>query len=130
MAIVSNELLTTVSITIGTIILKNFRFPNRAGELQQAGAISELVAELGDNYRAYHDFLASELRRVGGRPDPSAYSDGDAYIRAYERGREIVLAEALLRNCRAFRRTGRTLDTFGGSTPVLDPQDNLVALPD
>lgn len=116
--------------TIGAITLQRVRFPGRAGELQARAATASLVRELGDGYERYHAFLVAELERVGGRPDRADFDDGDAYIEAFETAREIVVAEALLRNCRAFRREGRALDAaLDPSTPLLDKDDRLVRMP-
>jgi hypothetical protein len=120
---------------IGPLPIKNYVFPGRAGELQRQGAIPALVRELGDNYALYHDALVEAFDANGGRPDPSDFDDrsqrggSTAYLEAYERARDIVLAEALIRNCRAFRKSGRSLtDALDTSVPLLDAADRLVSV--
>jgi hypothetical protein len=107
---------------------KGVVFPGRAGQLQMAGAKAALVVELGDNYPTYHNFLATELAKLG-RPHPKDYPDYDSYITVYAKAQTIVIAEAFLRNCRAYRRDGASLDApLDTSTPLLDANDRLVGL--
>jgi hypothetical protein len=116
-------------MNIGHIDTGALRFPGRAGRLQNEGATAALVAELGDNYARYHPFLNAEFTRLGGRPDPDAFTEAAAYLEAYERVREVAAAEALLRNCRAFRERGRALDAaLDPAAPLIDEAGRLVGL--
>ena len=122
-------------LEIGVIRLPEFEFPGRAGALQREGAIPALVRELGDNYAKYHAALAAALIQRGGRPNPAAYDDrnykggSQNYLMAFERAREIVLAEALLRNCRAYRVNGRPLSApVETDVPLLDSADRLLSV--
>jgi hypothetical protein len=105
-------------------------FPGRAGALQASGATAALVRELGDNYVTYHAFLASTLEATGGRPDPVDYgNDMVAYYEASDRFADLVIAEVLLRRCRAFRQRGSSLDESDASDPpTLDEGHRLVSV--
>ena len=81
------------------------RFPDRAGELQQAGNLGQLVTELGDNYAKYHDYLAELVAQHGARPEPDDYDDLGSYLAAVSFASEVLNGEAFLRTCRA-RRVG------------------------
>jgi hypothetical protein len=112
----------------GQMKLKRLRFPGRAGELQDAGATPALAKELGDNYGRYHGFLSDELAKVG-RPEPRDFDDIEAYMKECAKAQEIVRAEALLRNCRRFRREGRRLDApLDPEVPLIDDRDRLVSV--
>lgn len=113
---------------IGIYRLARLEFPGRAGELQRGRASASLVRELGDNYSAYHGYLRAELARFGGRPQPKDYDDQASYFAAWARIQEIVMAEALVRACVAFRRNGRPLGApVDTSVPLVDANDQLVA---
>ncbi len=113
----------------GVINVERLEFPGRAGELQRQGASAAFIRELGDDYPQYHAFLAERLARYGGRePQPDAYPGFAEYIAACQEVRDIVMAEALLRNARAYRRTGRPLDhAYDPSIPLLDERNRLVS---
>jgi hypothetical protein len=116
-----------MALAVGQVRLTKLRFPGRAGELQSRNAVPAFVRELGDNYVLYHGFLAEALEHLGGVPDRAAFDDGDAFMEAYEQAHEIVMAEALLRNCRAFRTSGRPLDSAADPrTPLVDSSGRLV----
>lgn len=106
------------------------RFPHPAGKLQDIGATASLIRELGDNYGSYHAFLAQELEATGGRPEPGHYGDDFvAYYRASDHWADIVVAETLLRRCRAFRRSGRGLHEVDAREPTtLDARHRLVSI--
>lgn len=114
---------------IASVRLRDLEFPGRAGELQRAGATPSLVRELGDNYERYHEFLRRALAEFGKEPVSDDFPSFDAYIRAWAAVQEIVLAEALLRNCRAYRRTGRPLDypLDQSGPPLVDGEFQLVS---
>ncbi len=114
---------------IGGLQLRTLRFPGPAGEFQKAGATASLVRELGDSYDRYHRFLADRARRVGGRPEPEA-ANGDfaAYAQACDEARDVVVAEMMLRRCRAYRQLGRSLkDPPDTETPIYDSSYRLVS---
>lgn len=112
-----------------TLLTTSIRFPGAAGALQATGATAALIRELGDNYGQYHDFLASELEAMGGRPDPNAYRDLVTYYRDTDRWAGIVIAETLLRRCRAVRRDGRRMDDIASDEPTtLDSRHRLVSV--
>jgi hypothetical protein len=54
----------------------------------------------------------------------------DAYLDAWAWVQDIVKAEALLRNCFAFRRTGRPLDAPADTSlpPLVDSSHQLVSM--
>lgn len=103
-------------MNIGTITLKKVEFPGRAGELQRGNATASLVAELGDNYETYHAYLNEQLAQIGKPPVAKEYPSLTAYYDAWDRVQELVKAEHLLRNCKAFRRSGRNLDAPASAT--------------
>jgi hypothetical protein len=113
----------------GPLTIK-IRFPAPAGRYQDAGATASFIRELGDDYGRYHAFLASELEATGARPDPAVYGDDFVgYYRDSDRWAEIVVAEVLLRRCRAFRRTGRRLDDPDLDEPTtLDGRHRLISV--
>jgi hypothetical protein len=110
---------------------RKLRLPGRAGELQDVGATASLVRELGDNYSTYHQHLATELARLGGRPDPADYRDDfEGYCEAYSAARDVVLAEVALRSARAFRKLGGHLADPPplDEPPLVDRNDRLVSV--
>ena len=114
---------------VGMLDLGTVKFPSRAGEHQRAGATAALVRELGDNYGAYHRFLADSLAAVGKPPEPADFETLDDYVRAWQIVQNLVTAEIVLRNCRDYRRTGRGLDRpHDPSTPLLDADNRLVSV--
>jgi len=114
---------------IGIIDLGAVQLPEPAGEHQRAGATAALVRELGDNYGKYHAYLAAELAKIGRPPQIDDYSSAEECIAAWARAQQLVAAEALLRNCRAFRRSNRRLDTpLDTTTPLLDSSYRLVSV--
>ncbi len=94
---------------IGELDVRGIRFPDQAGALQRARATASLVRELGDNYEKYHAYLAGELERLGGPPDPSDHETFDSYAAAWAKVEAVVHAEATLRRCQGFRKRGRSL---------------------
>jgi hypothetical protein len=106
------------------------RFPGAAGRYQDAGATASFIRELGDGYERYHAFLANALEALGGRPEPADYGkDVVGYYRDSDRFADIIVAEVLLRRCRAFRRTGRRLDDPDFDDPTtLDERHRLVSV--
>jgi hypothetical protein len=114
-------------LSIGLITLRRLRFPGRAGDLQAQGSTASVIRELGDNYETYHEYLRAELAKFPRRPVPEDFVTRQAYYDAWTRVQEIVAAEALLRNCRAFRRDGRPLDAaLDPKVPLIDDKDRLV----
>ncbi len=114
---------------IGGLQLRALHFPGAAGEFQKAGATASLVRELGDHYDQYHRFLADRARRLGGRPEPEA-AEGNfaAYTQACDETRDIVVAEMMLRRCRAYRQLGRSLkDPPDTEIPLYDSSYRLVS---
>src|SRR4051812_19487139 len=107
---------------ISGLTLDSYRFPGRAGALQAAGAASSALAELGDNYSTYHEHLAEELERLGGRPDPKDFpNDYAGYAAAVDQIVDLVKAERVLRQARAWRVDGVRLGTAQPSpVPLLD----------
>jgi hypothetical protein len=117
-------------INVAQLQSKGLTFPGRAGALQRSGAIAALIKELGTSYGTYHEFLASEVAKLG-RPDPSAHPDYQSYAQAYAHGQVLVFAEAFIRNCHAYMQSGRALDAgLDTSVPLLDADDRLVGLDD
>lgn len=109
--------------------LESVEFPGRAGQYQREGRVTALIRELGDNYALYHAFLAAELERFGRRPRPRDYPNAERYLAAWTRIQRIVLAEAMLRNVRAYRRTRRPLDApLDPSVPLIGEDDRLVSV--
>lgn len=116
---------------ISIFTFKSLRFPARAGDLQDQGASASLIRELGDNYDTYHEFLANELQRFGGRPVPDDFTTAQAYLAAEAHLQEVVMAELLLRNARAFRGSGAALDAgVDPACPMVDSSDHLVRQPE
>jgi hypothetical protein len=115
---------------LGRIGLKRIVFPEPAGSYQRRPATASLVRELGDNYDRYHQFLRRELAKFGKPPEPSEYPSVDAYLEAWTVVQDIVKAEAMLRNCVAFRQTGRPLDSPADTSlpPLVDSSHRLVSM--
>jgi hypothetical protein len=114
---------------IGPYRLRGVQFPDPAGEHQRRGATASLIRELGDNYSDYHAYLADEIETFNGPPKPADFADFDAYAAAWSRAQALVMAEAFLRNCKAFRRSGRPLDApLDPTTPLLDHRYRLVGV--
>lgn len=104
---------------------RQLTFPGRAGELHKQADTSALVAELGDHYKTYHDFLADEVRKSG-RPKRESFDTYEAWALAYERVEECIRAEATLRACRALRQTGDARET--PDVPLVSREDQLVSV--
>jgi hypothetical protein len=104
--------------------------PGRAGRLQATGATAALLAELGDNYQTYHEFLAGELARIGTPPGPEDFMrDMTAAIKSWDYIQSVVKAEAALRVCRGARKLGRSFgDRPDTDPPLLDDQQRLVSV--
>lgn len=68
----------------------------RADLLREKRAGVALVTELGRNYDAYHEQLASDAAKIG-RPQPENYKTLREYLEAWGTVQAIVLAENLLR---------------------------------
>ena len=89
---------------------------------------SELIRELGDNYDRYHVILETKLAELGGRPQREKFARIADFLEAWDRAEAIVKAEELLRRCKRFRESGRSLDAptdFG--RPLVDREDRLVS---
>jgi hypothetical protein len=114
---------------LGGMTLKRLTFPGQAGTYQRGAATPALVRELADNYDRYHEFLRRELAKFGKPPEPSEYPNMDAYLEAWTTVQDIVKAEAILRNCVAFRETGRPLDSPADTSlpPLVDSSHRLVS---
>jgi hypothetical protein len=110
--------------------LKHYRFSGRAGEHQAAGDVQAMLAELGDNYDSYHDQVADELERVGGRPDPGDFrGDPDGYGAAVDHSVDLVRAEQILRVAHGWRKDGQPLGRSAtGGVPLFDERHRLVAI--
>jgi hypothetical protein len=115
---------------ISELKIRHVRFPGRAGELQRQGATPALVRELGDNYASYHAFLARALQDLGARPEEAQMlEDIDAYFAAWDRIDDVVVAEVVLRRCRAHRQAGASLaDAPSRSVPLVDERDRLISV--
>lgn len=118
---------------LGSITVKKLTFPGQAGQYQRGGFTPALIRELGDNYSYYHAFLRQELEKVAQRPDPDEYrarDDPEGYAQAWAWIQDIVKAEALLRNCRRYRRSGRRLSDAldPNEPPLVDEHDRLVSV--
>lgn len=111
------------------LTLTLYTFPGRAGELQRSGSTIELIRELGDNYDAYHDALADEVERVGGRPEPAAHGDDyDAFGRDARYVSELLSAEVVLRRARKLRKTGSKAGLDVPEAPLVDEAHRLVGV--
>lgn len=111
--------------------LTQYTFPGRAGELQRSGSTLALLRELGDNYDTYHDALADEVERVGGRPDPAPYGDDyEAFGRAARYVSELLSAEVILRRARKLRTTKSTKGLEVPEAPLVDERHRLIGLGD
>lgn len=87
-------------------------------------------ASLGDNYETYHAFLADAAARFGGPPQPEQFKDLDGYLDACVIAQDIVRAEAILRVCRDYRRSGAPLDAGADPAfPLYDEQYRLLSAP-
>jgi hypothetical protein len=108
---------------------RKLELPGAAGERARAKDDAGLVRELGDNYAKYHRTLALQLRDLGPRPRPSDYAnDPDAYFDRSALIQEIVMAEDVLRRCRAVRREGRAFDAGRNpSSPLVDAKRRLLS---
>ncbi|HEX8068056.1 MAG TPA: hypothetical protein VF520_16180 [Thermoleophilaceae bacterium] len=108
--------------------LGKFTFPGRAGELQRAGRMAALIAEVGDRYADYNRHLASELEASGGRPEPADYEgDFPGYAAACDAVRDLVAAEVFLRRARAHRGAGSFHGPLDG-TPLVDGSHRIVSV--
>jgi hypothetical protein len=120
-------------IEIAGLALRRVVFPGRAGELQRAKATSALVSELGDRYAEYHADLAA---RIDALRIPALPPRGDGQGATIEAGvaaiatlQELVMAEMVLRQCRAFRVEGRRLsEASDQSVPLMNDQGRLLSL--
>jgi hypothetical protein len=117
---------------VGLIRVTKLEFPGAAGEFQRLGLTAALVAELGDNYKRYHDWLAEQLGRFDKAPDVDDYSDTSQFVEDWALIHDVIRAEAMLRVCFLFRRDGRPLNRplsfTAGQPPLLDHEYRLVAL--
>jgi hypothetical protein len=114
---------------IANVYLSKLELPGGAGDLQRAGAISELVRELGSNYEMYHDFLRQAVDQADRFPERENYDSMDSYLEAWAHLQDLVKGEALLRNCRAHLMHGRALDAAIDPPlpPLLDERRRLVS---
>lgn len=95
------------------------RFQGRAAELLRQGAVASATRELGENYAAYHAYLAEEFAKWGGPPDPGPYGDDfTRYMEDCTLVADLIRSEALLRRTRHYRLSGRALDQLA---PLDDP---------
>lgn len=103
--------------------------PDRAGELARSKDEPGLIRELGDNYGKYHRALALRLRDLGPRPRPADYASApDEYFDRAALLQEIVMAEEVLRRCRAHRRQGRDFDAgMDLDTSLVDGKRRLLS---
>ena len=103
-------------------------FPDRAGELQRAGATAGLIRELGDNYSRYHQALQERLETLGGDANPADFPDDPAsYGRLANALQRIATTEVLLRRARAHRKQGHPLNAqLKGAPPLWDADHRLV----
>jgi hypothetical protein len=114
---------------IGFHRVRNLEFPGEAGELQRVGATASLVRELGDNYAQYHDFLAAELEKLGGRPKASGEGPSPEFLAHWQRADDIIASEVVLRVCRGYRKAGRSLAAAPDLDPALvDTRDRLLSV--
>jgi hypothetical protein len=109
--------------------LAHYRFEGRAGALQARGAMASMLAELGDNYATYHDQIADELERIGGRPDPKDFAgDYAGYCVALDTMVDLLRAERILRMARAWREDGIPLgESVDVDLPLVDERHRLVS---
>jgi hypothetical protein len=114
---------------IGSIELTHLTFPGRAGELQRKDAVPALVAELGDNYAKYHEFLRARLAEHGTAPAVEDCPSILAYYEAWNSVQELVKSEVILRNCKAYRERGRSLNSVleQDGVPLVDAEFGLVS---
>ena len=92
--------------------------PGRAGDLQDAGASAALVAELGDNYAKYHEFLVAEFDKLGGFPDPPTDPwKMPRYLATSAKIDALASSEVALRQFRAARLKVKPEDSVGGVWP-------------
>jgi hypothetical protein len=117
-------------MVVGEFRVERISFPEPAAGYAQQRRTDDLIAELGDHYGKYHAFLAALGRDLGPRPDPRDYQhDPDAYFAACALRQELVVAEQLLRRCRAYRRTGQSIgDDAPGEPPLRDARNRLIAV--
>lgn len=117
---------------VGLIRVAKLEFPEAAGDFQRQGMTAALVAELGDNYQRYHDWLAEHLQQFDKVPDVDDYDDTAEYVDDWALIHDVIRAEAMLRVCFLFRRDGRPLnrplDFTRGQTPLIDAEYRLVSL--
>jgi len=107
---------------IAGLAIDSVEFPGRAGELHRNGATASLIAELGDNYVAYHEFLAGELKRrkpprASGKQDEESIKE---YLEGWSRLQDVVRAEAVLRACRNYRLGGKLAPDYVREGPLLE----------
>jgi hypothetical protein len=116
---------------VGLIRVAKLAFPGAAGEFQRQGMTAALVAELGDNYQRYHDWLAEQLAGFEKAPEVDDYSDTSEFVEDWALIHDVIRAEAMLRVCLLFRRDGRPLNRplsfTGGQTPLVDSEYRLVS---
>lgn len=117
-------------MTEATLLGLSVTFPDPAGALQSEGSTAALVAELGDNYATYHEFLASKLAVIGTAPSPADYpGDRARYMRLWATILCVLSAESVLRSCRAYRIEGRALDAGPDlRVPLLDEHRRLLSV--
>jgi len=106
--------------------LPDIELPGRAGELQRAGKVEELAAEVGTNYAQYHAFLAKRMQALGGRARPEGFpGDHGAYLQACQERVTLVRREGWLRWCKA--RVAGGVDPARRQPPLLDERGRLVS---
>lgn len=117
-----------MKVTLSVPAYRKVEFPGRAGALQSADDVVGLVAELGDNYSGYHDFLASQVERFGGVPDPGEYGeDLNTYLNDVANVQELLNAEVFLRRCYAKRQLGISFNHDADRiTPLVDEWHRLI----
>lgn len=110
--------------------LTYYRFPGRAGELQDRGDVNRLAAEVGANYGAYHSALADRMEELGGRPDRRSFGhDVVGYARAYNELMDVLVGEQAIREARAAQMV-RAGDDPGDwqLVPLVDERHRLVSV--
>jgi hypothetical protein len=120
---------------LGSFQLRH-RFAEPAASLQDQGKTLALIAELGDNYDAYHGELKLLFRALGPRPEPSAFEGRfEDYQAANQAENELLEAERVLRLCTLLRQKSKKLEsvfevpTVDGTGQLYDFRDGVTVGP-
>lgn len=119
-------------------------WPGRAGELQSAGDLDALVAELGSAYETYHAFLARRVDELNARPTRPSEQTVPQWLLPVAERQALAAAEVALRMARLTVEEGRTATghgsvfsgrrepatVFTSSHPVFDGDGRLVSILD